>query len=82
MNVILFQTFILQFQKRKYAKMKWNRFGKKGFGPRMLEDISAGQFLIEYVGEVTLDFFIFFNACWNYSQIQVLAIIELIFVFV
>ncbi|XVF39253.1 hypothetical protein PTKIN_Ptkin01aG0020400 [Pterospermum kingtungense] len=41
-----------QFQKRKYAKMKWDRFGKKGFGLRMLENISAGWFLIEYVGEV------------------------------
>ncbi|XWS21683.1 hypothetical protein CRYUN_Cryun30bG0075300 [Craigia yunnanensis] len=41
-----------QFQKRKYAKMKWDRFGKKGFGLRVLEDISAGQFLIEYIGEV------------------------------
>ncbi|XP_017981320.1 PREDICTED: histone-lysine N-methyltransferase ASHH2 isoform X2 [Theobroma cacao] len=41
-----------QFQKRKYAKMKWDRFGRKGFGLRTLEDISASQFLIEYVGEV------------------------------
>ncbi|KAK8681786.1 hypothetical protein V6N13_054187 [Hibiscus sabdariffa] len=41
-----------QFQKRKYANMKWDRFGKKGFGLRMLENISAGHFLIEYVGEV------------------------------
>ncbi|XP_022749006.1 histone-lysine N-methyltransferase ASHH2-like isoform X2 [Durio zibethinus] len=41
-----------QFQKRKYAKMKWDRFGKKGFGLRILENISAGHFLIEYVGEV------------------------------
>ncbi|XWS15178.1 hypothetical protein CRYUN_Cryun35bG0072000 [Craigia yunnanensis] len=41
-----------QFQKRKYAKMNWDRFGKKGFGLRMLENISAGHFLIEYVGEV------------------------------
>ncbi|GMI78381.1 hypothetical protein HRI_001507400 [Hibiscus trionum] len=41
-----------QFQKRKYAKLMWDRFGKKGFGLRMLENISAGHFLIEYVGEV------------------------------
>ncbi|XP_039020807.1 histone-lysine N-methyltransferase ASHH2-like [Hibiscus syriacus] len=41
-----------QFQKRKYAKIKWDRFGKKGFGLRMQENISAGHFLIEYVGEV------------------------------
>ncbi|XP_022768083.1 histone-lysine N-methyltransferase ASHH2-like isoform X2 [Durio zibethinus] len=41
-----------QFQKRKYAMMKWDKFGKKGFGLRTLENISAGHFLIEYVGEV------------------------------
>ncbi|KAJ9146222.1 hypothetical protein P3X46_028513 [Hevea brasiliensis] len=41
-----------QFQKRNYAKMKWDRCGKKGFGLRLEEDISKGQFLIEYVGEV------------------------------
>ncbi|OMO53331.1 hypothetical protein COLO4_36773 [Corchorus olitorius] len=41
-----------QFQTRKYAKMKWDKCGKKGFGLRMLENISAGHFLIEYVGEV------------------------------
>uniref|UniRef100_A0A2P2L0A5 Histone-lysine N-methyltransferase ASHH2 n=1 Tax=Rhizophora mucronata TaxID=61149 RepID=A0A2P2L0A5_RHIMU len=41
-----------QFQKRNYAKMQWDRCGKKGFGLRSEEDISKGQFLIEYVGEV------------------------------
>ncbi|XP_051124458.1 histone-lysine N-methyltransferase ASHH2-like isoform X2 [Andrographis paniculata] len=41
-----------QFQKRKYAKLKWFRCGKKGYGLQALEDISQGQFLIEYVGEV------------------------------
>ncbi|CAI0395754.1 unnamed protein product [Linum tenue] len=41
-----------QFQKQTYAKMKWDRCGKKGFGLRMQEDISKGHFLIEYVGEV------------------------------
>ncbi|CAA0813403.1 Unknown protein [Striga hermonthica] len=41
-----------QFQRRKYAKLKWFRCGKKGFGIQALEDISQGQFLIEYVGEV------------------------------
>ncbi|KAJ8773413.1 hypothetical protein K2173_028590 [Erythroxylum novogranatense] len=41
-----------QFQKQNYARMKWNRCGKKGFGLRLEEDISRGQFLIEYVGEV------------------------------
>ncbi|GKU98461.1 hypothetical protein SLEP1_g11466 [Rubroshorea leprosula] len=41
-----------QFQKRKYAQMQWSRCGKKGYGLKMLEDISAGHFLIEYVGEV------------------------------
>lgn len=46
-------NIILQFQKRNYAKMTWDRCGKKGFGLRLDEDISRGQFLIEYVGEVT-----------------------------
>ncbi|KAG7032825.1 Histone-lysine N-methyltransferase ASHH2 [Cucurbita argyrosperma subsp. argyrosperma] len=41
-----------QFQKRKYAKLRWLRCGKKGYGLQCLEDISKGQFLIEYVGEV------------------------------
>ncbi|KAJ6954282.1 hypothetical protein NC652_005885 [Populus alba x Populus x berolinensis] len=41
-----------QFQKHNYAKMTWDRCGKKGFGLRLEEDISRGQFLIEYVGEV------------------------------
>ncbi|KAJ8762897.1 hypothetical protein K2173_023026 [Erythroxylum novogranatense] len=36
-----------QFQKQNYAKMKWDRCGKKGFGLRLEEDISKGQFLIE-----------------------------------
>lgn len=41
-----------QFQNRRYAKMEWTRCGKKGYGLKMLENLSAGQFLIEYVGEV------------------------------
>lgn len=41
-----------QFQKRKYAKFKWFRCGKKGYGLQLLEDVSCGAFLIEYVGEV------------------------------
>ncbi|KAF5725302.1 histone-lysine N-methyltransferase ASHH2 [Tripterygium wilfordii] len=41
-----------QFQKRQYAGMKWVRCGKKGFGLQLQQDISKGQFLIEYVGEV------------------------------
>ncbi|CAI9786607.1 unnamed protein product [Fraxinus pennsylvanica] len=41
-----------QFQKRKYAKLKWFRCGKKGYGLQAHEHISEGQFLIEYVGEV------------------------------
>ncbi|GMP79538.1 hypothetical protein CsSME_00035035 [Camellia sinensis var. sinensis] len=41
-----------QFQKRKYAKLQCYRCGKKGYGLQSLEDISEGQFLIEYVGEV------------------------------
>ncbi|KAJ7965499.1 Histone-lysine N-methyltransferase ASHH2 [Quillaja saponaria] len=41
-----------QFQKRNYAELLWFRCGKKGYGLRSVEDISKGQFLIEYVGEV------------------------------
>ncbi|CAL5333188.1 unnamed protein product [Camellia sinensis] len=41
-----------QFQKHKYAKLRWFRCGMKGYGLQLLEDISEGQFLIEYVGEV------------------------------
>ncbi|XP_043714929.1 uncharacterized protein LOC122663308 [Telopea speciosissima] len=41
-----------QFQKYKYSKFKWFRCGKKGYGLQLLEDVSDGQFLIEYVGEV------------------------------
>ncbi|XP_043719371.1 uncharacterized protein LOC122667200 [Telopea speciosissima] len=41
-----------QFQKRNYAKFKCFRCGKKGYGLQLLEDVSEGQFLIEYVGEV------------------------------
>ncbi|XP_075514162.1 histone-lysine N-methyltransferase ASHH2-like isoform X2 [Primulina tabacum] len=41
-----------QFQRRKYAKLKWFRCGKKGYGLQALDDIPEGQFLIEYVGEV------------------------------
>ncbi|KAL3339725.1 hypothetical protein AABB24_028375 [Solanum stoloniferum] len=41
-----------QFQKRNYAKLKCFKCGKKGYGLQLLEDVSKGQFLIEYVGEV------------------------------
>ncbi|KAI9097499.1 hypothetical protein K1719_025270 [Acacia pycnantha] len=41
-----------QFQKRNYAKLKWFKCGEKGYGLKAIEDISVGQFLIEYVGEV------------------------------
>ncbi|XP_077231882.1 histone-lysine N-methyltransferase, partial [Tasmannia lanceolata] len=41
-----------QFQKRKYANFKWFRCGRKGHGLQLLERVSQGQFLIEYVGEV------------------------------
>nr|DAD39798.1 TPA_asm: hypothetical protein HUJ06_014121 [Nelumbo nucifera] len=41
-----------QFQKQKYAKFKWFRCGKKGYGLQLLENVYQGQFLIEYVGEV------------------------------
>ncbi|KAJ1387368.1 Zinc finger, CW-type [Sesbania bispinosa] len=41
-----------QFQKRKYASLKWFKCGKKGYGLKAVEDVAKGQFLIEYVGEV------------------------------
>ncbi|KAF8026567.1 hypothetical protein BT93_F3148 [Corymbia citriodora subsp. variegata] len=41
-----------QFQKRKYAEMQWLRCGKKGYGLQVLDDVSKGGFIIEYVGEV------------------------------
>ncbi|KZV45935.1 histone-lysine N-methyltransferase ASHH2 [Dorcoceras hygrometricum] len=41
-----------QFQRRKYAKLKWFKCGRKGYGLQALDDIPEGQFLIEYVGEV------------------------------
>lgn len=47
----------LQFQKRQYAKVGKIPCGKKGHGLKLLQDMSKGQFLIEYVGEVTLEFF-------------------------
>lgn len=48
--------FCLQFQRRNYAKLKWFKCGKKGYGLQLLEDVSEGQFLIEYVGEVDMLF--------------------------
>ncbi|KAL9245134.1 hypothetical protein vseg_018819 [Gypsophila vaccaria] len=41
-----------QFQRRLYANLSWFRSGRKGYGLQVLEDISEGRFLIEYVGEV------------------------------
>lgn len=41
-----------QFQRRKYAKLGKFQCGKKGYGLKLLEDISKGKFLTEYVGEV------------------------------
>lgn len=47
----------MQFQKRRYAKLEQFHCGKKGYGLKSLEDISQGNFLIEYVGEVSLALF-------------------------
>ncbi|KAG9149163.1 hypothetical protein Leryth_003160 [Lithospermum erythrorhizon] len=41
-----------QFQKRNYARLRMFKCGKKGYGVQVLDNISEGQFLIEYVGEV------------------------------
>lgn len=40
------------FSKRQYAKLEVKRAGAKGFGLFTMQDLSAGQFVIEYVGEV------------------------------
>ena len=55
----------LQFQKRQYAKLVKIPCGKKGYGLKLLQDMSKGQFLIEYVGEVTLEFF---SNIWFFSS--------------
>ena len=47
----------MQFQKRKYAKLGKFQCGKKGYGLKLLEDVPKGNFLIEYVGEVTVYFY-------------------------
>lgn len=41
-----------RFQLKQYAPLDVLRAGKKGFGLFAKEDLSAGTFLIEYVGEV------------------------------
>ncbi|KAK4751982.1 hypothetical protein SAY87_020780 [Trapa incisa] len=41
-----------QFQRRNYAKLQWFRCGRKGYGLQLLKDVSKGDFIIEYVGEV------------------------------
>ncbi|PNH08632.1 Histone-lysine N-methyltransferase ASHH2 [Tetrabaena socialis] len=38
------------FSKRMYANLEIRRAGAKGFGLFALEDIKAGQFIIEYIG--------------------------------
>ncbi|PNH00860.1 Histone-lysine N-methyltransferase ASHH2, partial [Tetrabaena socialis] len=40
------------FSKRMYANLEIRRAGAKGFGLFALEDIKAGQFIIEYIGGV------------------------------
>ncbi|KAL4422425.1 hypothetical protein ABPG75_008622 [Micractinium tetrahymenae] len=40
------------FTKREYARIEVRRAGAKGFGLFAKEDLKAGQFVIEYLGEV------------------------------
>eukprot|EP00887_Chlorella_sp_A99_P003835 scaffold11.g3835.t1 len=40
------------FSQRQYAKLEVRRAGAKGFGLFTSQDLKAGQFVIEYVGEV------------------------------
>ena len=60
-GITFYATLWLQFQKHKYAKLSWFPCGKKGYGLQLREDISEGQFLIEYVGEVTFSTFVLEN---------------------
>ncbi|KAL3124128.1 hypothetical protein niasHT_004717 [Heterodera trifolii] len=41
-----------RFQKREYAEIELFYTGAKGWGMRAKQDITQGQFIIEYVGEV------------------------------
>lgn len=62
-KVPCFNPFVCsQFQKRQYAKVEKYPCGKKGHGLKLSQDISKGQFLIEYVGEVTLRYSL--NLCY------------------
>ena len=40
------------FSRRQYARLSVRRAGAKGFGLFAEQDLKAGQFIIEYVGEV------------------------------
>lgn len=40
------------FTRREHARCEPKRAGMKGWGLRLLQDVTAGQFLAEYVGEV------------------------------
>lgn len=66
-----------QFQKRKYASLRWFKCGKKGYGLKALGNVAKGQFLIEYVGEVkcTVPFY------YPYTNLVVLLIILLWYMF-
>jgi hypothetical protein len=41
-----------RFQRRQYPKLEVFRAGEKGYGIRTKEQLSRGQFIIEYVGEI------------------------------
>ncbi|KAJ1733202.1 hypothetical protein LPJ61_001677 [Coemansia biformis] len=41
-----------RFQKRQYAKVRVVDAGRKGFGVLAVEDLDAGAFVMEYMGEV------------------------------
>ncbi|CAI5517392.1 unnamed protein product [Closterium sp. Naga37s-1] len=41
-----------QFQQRRYVKVEIARYGRKGYGVRARQAVAAGQFIVEYVGEV------------------------------
>eukprot|EP00891_Asterochloris_glomerata_P001344 jgi/Astpho2/1344/e_gw1.00024.73.1_t len=43
------------FARKRYAKIKTERAGQKGFGLFAEQDLKEGQFVIEYIGEVLED---------------------------
>ena len=56
-----------RFQRREYAPLELFKAGEKGLGLRSKSDLGAGDFLLEYVGEV-IDFDQFQKRLFKYSK--------------